>query len=157
MRRDNRGNSRGDRRSGGRNFNNRGFGGKKDFGSREKFEAVCDGCGETCMVPFKPTSGKPVYCDDCFSKNKSRDGGRNDRRSSGDNGQLKEQLNQINAKLDKVLSILQPAIEAELDEIDEFDLDEVEELKPVVKKEKKATKKETKKAEKKTVKKVAKK
>jgi CxxC-x17-CxxC domain-containing protein len=32
------------------------------------FEAVCSNCGKTASVPFRPTSGKPVYCDDCFSR-----------------------------------------------------------------------------------------
>lgn len=34
----------------------------------EMFDAVCDDCGKDCKVPFKPTSGKPIYCSDCFEK-----------------------------------------------------------------------------------------
>lgn len=30
------------------------------------YDAVCDKCGRNCRVPFRPTSGKPVYCSDCF-------------------------------------------------------------------------------------------
>ncbi|MBU0531033.1 MAG: CxxC-x17-CxxC domain-containing protein [Candidatus Uhrbacteria bacterium] len=30
-------------------------------------KAKCSECGKSCDVPFKPTSGKPVYCSDCFS------------------------------------------------------------------------------------------
>jgi len=65
-------------RGGGRDRN---FGGRRnDRGGsdREMFEAVCDECGKTCKVPFKPTSGKPIYCSECF-ENK---GGRDDRGGS---------------------------------------------------------------------------
>ena len=33
---------------------------------REMFEATCSNCGREAQVPFRPTSGKPVYCSDCF-------------------------------------------------------------------------------------------
>ena len=36
------------------------------------FETTCTECGGTAKVPFKPTPGKPVYCTDCFNKNRSR-------------------------------------------------------------------------------------
>ncbi len=29
-------------------------------------KATCAECGKTCEVPFRPMSGKPVYCKDCF-------------------------------------------------------------------------------------------
>jgi CxxC-x17-CxxC domain-containing protein len=35
---------------------------------RNMFEIKCSDCGETAMVPFKPTAGKPAYCRKCFSK-----------------------------------------------------------------------------------------
>lgn len=38
----------------------------RDRGPREMFEATCSNCGREAQVPFKPTSGKPVYCSDCF-------------------------------------------------------------------------------------------
>lgn len=44
-----------------------GGGGYRERGPREMFEATCSSCGKTANVPFRPTSGKPVYCDDCFS------------------------------------------------------------------------------------------
>ncbi|RLT57770.1 MAG: DNA-directed RNA polymerase [Chloroflexi bacterium] len=28
---------------------------------------TCSDCGKETMVPFLPTSGKPVYCDTCFA------------------------------------------------------------------------------------------
>lgn len=40
-------------------------------GTREMFPAVCDECGKQTQVPFQPTSGKPVYCSDCFERRRS--------------------------------------------------------------------------------------
>ena len=40
--------------------------GSRDRGPREMFEATCSSCGNVAQVPFRPTSGKPVYCSDCF-------------------------------------------------------------------------------------------
>jgi CxxC-x17-CxxC domain-containing protein len=36
-------------------------------GPREMFDATCASCGRETQVPFRPTSGKPVYCSDCFA------------------------------------------------------------------------------------------
>ena len=41
-------------------------GGYRDRGPREMFSATCSSCGREAQVPFRPTSGKPVYCSDCF-------------------------------------------------------------------------------------------
>ena len=38
----------------------------RDRGPREMFSATCSNCGKEAQVPFRPTSGKPVYCSDCF-------------------------------------------------------------------------------------------
>jgi CxxC-x17-CxxC domain-containing protein len=46
-------------------------GGYRERRPREMFEATCSNCGKTAMVPFHPTSGKPVYCDDCFSRRRA--------------------------------------------------------------------------------------
>jgi CxxC-x17-CxxC domain-containing protein len=35
---------------------------------REMHDATCSNCGKATQVPFKPTTGKPVYCSDCFSR-----------------------------------------------------------------------------------------
>ena len=40
--------------------------GERERGPREMFSATCSNCGTEAMVPFRPTSGKPVYCSDCF-------------------------------------------------------------------------------------------
>lgn len=37
---------------------------------REMYSAVCAGCGIDTMVPFKPSGNRPVYCRDCFNKNR---------------------------------------------------------------------------------------
>jgi len=54
---------------------------------REMHKATCSDCGKECEVPFKPTEGKDVRCQDCFRKNKpqrSNFGGGN-RNSGGNN------------------------------------------------------------------------
>ena len=43
-----------------------GGGGGYGGGTREMFTATCSSCGKDAQVPFRPTSGKPVYCSDCF-------------------------------------------------------------------------------------------
>lgn len=108
----------GERRSfGGRSG---GFGGgrggfdRERRGPMEMHDATCAKCGKACQVPFRPTGDKPVFCSACFETN----GGES--RSKGSNGASAEQFNQINAKLDKIIGILQ---ELELDAGDD-DLDE---------------------------------
>ena len=89
-------------RSGG--FDRRDRGGDRRSERREMHSAVCDKCGKDCEVPFKPTEGKPIYCNDCF-KDKSREAG------SGSGKQSNENFDQINKKLDEILKILEPAKE----------------------------------------------
>jgi len=43
-----------------------GGGGGYERAPREMFSATCSNCGREAQVPFRPTSGKPVYCSDCF-------------------------------------------------------------------------------------------
>jgi CxxC-x17-CxxC domain-containing protein len=43
-----------------------GRGGGYSSGPREMHAAVCSNCGKQTEVPFAPTSGKPVYCRECF-------------------------------------------------------------------------------------------
>ncbi len=57
--------------------NRREFGGNRgggfrrnNFGPREMHKAVCSECKKECEVPFKPAEGKPVYCKECYMKNK---------------------------------------------------------------------------------------
>jgi len=39
--------------------------------NRVKHQAVCNDCGIPANLPFRPTNGKPVYCNSCF-KNRRR-------------------------------------------------------------------------------------
>jgi CxxC-x17-CxxC domain-containing protein len=47
------------------------FGGPKGSGDRQRFEITCDQCGKNDSVPFKPSSGRPVLCGECFSANRA--------------------------------------------------------------------------------------
>lgn len=156
----------GDRGGASRGFGgggrDRGFGGGRSFGGgrdrdrgpAEMHHAVCDGCGNDCEVPFRPTSGKPVYCNDCFKNNDSRP--QRDNRSSDrgqGNDQLKEALSAVNKKLDQILSLLAPKSTTSKAKTEDVELmfDDVEAKPKAVKK---TTKKdETVKAVKKVVKK----
>ena len=44
-----------------------GGGSSYNRGPREMFDATCSSCGKATQVPFRPTQGKPVYCNDCFA------------------------------------------------------------------------------------------
>jgi len=76
---------------------------------RPMFDAVCDTCGKRFQLPFRPTGEKPVYCNDCFDK----EGGSSSsvsRSVSAPTNQYKEQFEALNAKLDKILKILNPVV-----------------------------------------------
>jgi CxxC-x17-CxxC domain-containing protein len=38
--------------------------------AREMHDAVCAQCGKPTQVPFLPKNDRPVYCSDCFSRNR---------------------------------------------------------------------------------------
>ena len=86
--------------------------------SFQMHRVTCDKCGQECEVPFRPTSGKPVFCSDCFRK-----GGEKEQRSprqyskphfnepvektepeKSENYQY--EFDKINEKLNKILSAL---------------------------------------------------
>jgi CxxC-x17-CxxC domain-containing protein len=46
-------------------------GGYGSRGPREMFPATCSSCGQETEVPFRPTSGKPVYCSACFAQRRA--------------------------------------------------------------------------------------
>ena len=56
--------NRNDSRGGG-GFRPR-FGDRGDRGPVTMHRAICDNCGKECEVPFRPTSGKPIFCSSCF-------------------------------------------------------------------------------------------
>jgi CxxC-x17-CxxC domain-containing protein len=42
---------------------------------REMFDAVCASCGAPARVPFRPSSGRPVYCRECYSSRQGQGSG----------------------------------------------------------------------------------
>lgn len=99
-------------RSRGGNFRRGGF------DRPQMYKAVCDKCRKDCEVPFRPTSGKPVYCNDCFDRPTSRrpEGrgfSRNNFEEKSSTSQYEQQFALLNSKLDQVLKILTPIIRPE--------------------------------------------
>jgi len=77
----------------------------KDSGYNQMHDAICADCKGSCKVPFIPSSGKPVYCSNCFEK---RGNGNNKFAKPNNNYQenYNKQFEIINTKLDKILKIL---------------------------------------------------
>lgn len=131
----------GDRGAGG--FKKKSFGGnprfggkpdfkggpRRDFGPKEMFRATCSECRNACEVPFRPSNDKPVYCNDCFSSQREKQGGdyaKRDGRSdfaprrdapthahtstSGAHdphvAELKKELSSLHTKFDKLFALL---------------------------------------------------
>lgn len=110
---------------GGRpNFKKGGFGGGQR--DHQMHKAVCDECGNSCEVPFRPSSDKPIYCDNCFRDKRGNEAPRkefNDRgprkdfgnkpnfskptNQSNNNDDLKKQLSEMNSKLDRLVSAIE--------------------------------------------------
>lgn len=67
-------------------------------------QVVCADCGRDCEIPFEPRPGKPVYCNDCFRKRK--DNKRHDHGDKGSSGLSNKQFDALNAKLDRLVSLL---------------------------------------------------
>ncbi len=38
---------------------------------RPMFAVICFECGKDCEIPFKPSAGRPVYCQECFARRKA--------------------------------------------------------------------------------------
>ena len=115
-----------DSRSGG---SSGGFNRSRD---REMHSTTCSNCGRECQVPFKPNGSKPVFCSDCFEKNGGEQRRSNDRdyaaprRSNferpqysdrpqynerpqqNDRPQNNDQFVSLNAKLDRIITLLTP-------------------------------------------------
>lgn len=86
----------GQRRSEGGDFR------RPNSDKKRMFKAVCDTCGKDCEVPFQPSAGKLVYCNNCFGKSE----GAGSKKPEQLSGQSKGQLDAINAKLDKIINFL---------------------------------------------------
>tara|TARA_Y100000310_G_scaffold343091_1_gene449152 strand:+ start:2399 stop:2701 length:303 start_codon:yes stop_codon:yes gene_type:complete len=69
--------------------------GRRSFDKIQRTTVTCASCGQKCEVPFKPTSNKPVYCDNCFKK---------DSAPKSDRG---NELKEINSKLNRILELLE--------------------------------------------------
>lgn len=93
-----RGMGRGNDRGGSRNFSRD----NSRSSDREMFDAVCANCGDKCKVPFQPRGDKEVLCSNCFEEK-----GGDPRRTS--NNASVSQLNDIQAKLDRILELLSPS------------------------------------------------
>ncbi len=123
-------NDRGNRGGGFRGGNGGGrpsFGGNRGGDRREvsMHKAVCDECHKSCEVPFRPSSDKPIYCNDCFSGKRGNEAPRrefnndrgpkrefNDKPSfskpaAGANDEVKKQLSEMNSKLDRLISAIE--------------------------------------------------
>ncbi|MBU1164092.1 hypothetical protein KKA15_00845 [Patescibacteria group bacterium] len=91
------------KRSGGRDFQ------RSSFADKRMYKATCDKCHNECEVPFMPTRGKPVYCDNCFV--------REDKPNSRGGSPSNDQLAKINAKLDEILKALGTKVKPENKEV----------------------------------------
>ena len=60
----------GDSYGGGSSYSSGGGGGYSS-GPRQMYPAVCSNCGKDTEVPFQPTTGKPVYCRECFQEQRA--------------------------------------------------------------------------------------
>lgn len=50
-----------------------GYGGERP--PRRMYPAVCASCGKETEVPFEPKGIKPVYCSDCFARQRAESAG----------------------------------------------------------------------------------
>lgn len=107
-------------RGGGRSFGggDRGFSRDRNSERRrvEMYDATCSKCGKNCQVPFRPTGSKPVFCSECFSQQGGNERGNSFSNNNSQSSGSSVDLSGINAKLDKIIGILQ---ELELDVVDE--------------------------------------
>ena len=50
---------------------NFGSGARGGGGERQRYEITCDQCGKVDTVPFKPSTGRPILCGECFSASRA--------------------------------------------------------------------------------------
>lgn len=76
--------------------------------------AICNNCGKDCVVPFKPTGVRPVFCSNCFDKTDRPAAPRSFRSDRApeprDTDQVSAQLKAVNQKLDAILKMLTDAM-----------------------------------------------
>ena len=129
-------NNRDNNRGGGKPFGKKNWENKGDRGGGRSsapvtlHKATCAECGKICEVPFRPISGKPVYCKDCFANrgegagvdNMNRSGGRFQKRdfppsssdsrdsrfkNSGSDDIVVKQLESLNVKLERLVKAVE--------------------------------------------------
>ena len=121
----NRGGFGGGRDGGRPDFKKRSFGGDRGGFDKEMFKTVCSECHNACEVPFRPTSGKPVFCKACFATkggDAPRDRGdrfpRNDfgnkpfvkpdfENRKGERSDLPKKIDEINSKLNRLINAVE--------------------------------------------------
>ena len=102
--------------------------GDRDRNPVASYRATCAKCGSPCEVPFRPISGRPIYCHNCFQAQKdggdSRGGDRFPRRdyninktfdksdfrnnaAGGNSSGLKEQMEMLNVKMDRLIKAVE--------------------------------------------------
>lgn len=79
-----------------RNFN------RDDRKRSTMHQATCSNCNQPCEVPFRPTGEKPVFCHNCFRGKRDN----RDYRGGSQDHSRPSQLDEINAKLDRILAAL---------------------------------------------------
>jgi len=76
---------------------------ERDFSApKTMFKAVCQECHSECEVPFRPTAGKPIFCSECFHGSDSA----SKRPKTSGSAMSGDELNSLNAKLDKIIALL---------------------------------------------------
>lgn len=85
---------------------------------RQMYDAVCAKCGTSCKVPFRPSSGREIFCSRCFETKQGAESGRFERRTYDKPRFTPEdrrptenyaaQFATLHAKMDKILSLLTP-------------------------------------------------
>ncbi len=112
---------------GGSRFGGRGSGGNRGGFDRPMYPAVCNDCNADCEVPFRPDGSRPVLCRNCF-KQDDFGGGRPERPRFERRSERSEerprnqadtetQLKMINAKLNKILTMLEEIVVIEEEDL----------------------------------------
>lgn len=88
---------------------------RRDSGSFQMHDAICADCKGNCKVPFMPSSGKPVFCSNCFEKRGNGKSGSSrsnysrtnfPKRDSQPDVNFNKQFDSINKRLDKIMKAL---------------------------------------------------
>jgi len=133
----------------GGSFGSNGGGFRGDRGPVVMTKAVCDQCHKPCEVPFRPTAGKPVYCNACFGGKK--EGGNNFSKKSFSSdyktpprtdfgadvnkvsgSEIKKQIEVLNVKIDRLAKLIEDMKPAKI-AVPEIKVEKIEKTKKVAK------------------------